>query len=237
MWDSTSLWRARWFSHIKVQFKPNDGFLNSIGCCCCEKIGFVQIVKQQINYVQILSAVPYPSHDWKVDDGICGVPYSANSVMAPCHWHPKSGRPSVRGVADLEDTPNVQFPLFAGYLTHFSQDFEACVMCVSQDNPHVVDEGLLAPAGVIAGAVSYGCLKWGHKWTIVDESRRVWNWHRYAGDNSWNGLTTGSGGTVPGEFTGYATAATAQPSPEFRKTLLGYSVSLSGCWGSAVYGI
>ncbi len=243
---------AAFFSELVFDFKPSAGFVLDASkfnsdCCCCKTLGVVQIVKQSIGYKGILPThVPfYRSHDWEIDAGICGFPYSPSSTGSPCHLidDPVAGK-ITSGSVPFSDTPAVGFPSFAGYLTNVTQDFEACIVCIQPHSEYMGhdrnDEGFLGGAtGRVLGAVSYGCIRWGHSWEYTgrDKHGPTWCWRRYIGNRSWQGKNE-FGGTRKSDFEqGSLVEPGVAPSPEFQKTLLAYrSINSQGCTLSDVIG-
>jgi hypothetical protein len=138
----------------------ND-FIDSKGCCCCNKIVFVQIVSEDFGWLSGKLS-PASTWAWKKDikDSPDNLTYALADTMNPCTGS--------RSGIDIRDNPNaLAFNYLGNPLLYLGQNFETCVVCLSGG-----PEGR-TPTGITV----YGCIKWGH--TVKSFNSNQYNYSRH----------------------------------------------------------
>ena len=131
-------------------FRRRD-FFSTSGCCCCTKIGFVQIVKSATEYERFALATV-----WHVDDGI---PYS--------HGNQPTTNPCLDNLSTtnihMRDRPGTaRRTTLGGRLLRHVHDFETCVVCLAGPEGIEFDLNIWEPNLRLGGLTVYGCVRWSY---------------------------------------------------------------------------
>ncbi|MES2792187.1 MAG: RHS repeat-associated core domain-containing protein, partial [Planctomycetota bacterium] len=143
----------------------SEPFTDKKGCCCCTKIGFIQIGKYSTLRVTGLAE----ASDWFVDGG---VPYPHSTQTNPCLTPGDKG--FKEGNIQFTDTPNAPryrgiTPFSHSRVISFDHEFEVCAVCLEGNEGIVTQRDIQIlgfgdfPAKVTtktAGLTVYGCIRW-----------------------------------------------------------------------------
>ena len=153
--------------HIGISFYRNDDpnpFISDNGCCCCDRIEFIQLARTDWESDNILSNVllGVEKNKWEVDahPGQLHYPYR-EPHRSPC------SRNGNVPVCSMNDAPSVPLgPRFFGMPTWFriyaaEQEFETCAVCFCGAEGVRTNTGQFPPWHATTMYV-YGCIRWFH---------------------------------------------------------------------------
>jgi RHS repeat-associated protein len=153
-------------SATELRFSANAAAFKRGDCCCCDKIGFVNVLlRWEVKYGRyrfIHQNRPIVDDFFRLFPGI---PYPFSTTANPC-LQP--------GQIEMEDNPGAAWTGWLGLwgpLTRVVHRFETCVICL---------EGVEGYRQAPPGVVSYGCVRWGH--VISRTASGSYSYMRYMGD-------------------------------------------------------
>jgi len=155
-------------TYFKIGFEPDSDKFKQDGCTCCDKIGFIQIVRNIHYSVNLIFNLRF-SNDWIVDtsDEISSYPIYPFGVTKVT--------PDMS--ASLTDTPTRMLNSSLGGPYYMEQDLEACVVCISgnegadiQLQTTIAPEGLSSSVYQTRGLSVYGCITYSHIYQFSNRS-------------------------------------------------------------------
>ena len=153
-------------SSMTMWWEPDSAaFVDEDGCCCCDKIGFIQVGASKAKYIGRPRFLPLPKK-WFVD-GPDPLKYKHSTTSDPCN-----NELFARRKIELTDSPNAPnaWKGIGSRLRSLSQQFITCVVCLEGNEGINFEHEILWP-GIykhhIKGITVYGCIHWGHqiKWS------------------------------------------------------------------------
>lgn len=159
--DPATLWTV-----FATKWTPKYPFPGSnADCCCCDRIGFVQIARFDANWQTSGAMFPTSTIDWHIDGSIpYPLPFApAGQQQLPTTADPCSGQ--TIGMGDMPGMPTVQLhPWGLGTATILKavKSFETCAVCLNGiEGVHIyAHSDPFQGTHYSAAAGVYGCITW-----------------------------------------------------------------------------
>jgi hypothetical protein len=137
-------------------------FFGAKDCCCCDRIGWVQIIKSKADYGGIFGMISElrDNHNWTIDGGI---PYPGGWGTRPSSADPCENAATIAfGDAPERPADIGVYPL-SSRLKSWEMELEACVVCLSGvEGPQVVEHhgGIYGSQWFEKRLTMYGCVRY-----------------------------------------------------------------------------
>jgi RHS repeat-associated protein len=182
-YDDSEDYRTWIGTGVSITWRPNTlQFIDSKGCCCCDRVGFAQVVQQVWRHTgHYMNGMEQPG-DFKYDHRF---PYHYSETGNPCQGENTTLR-------DQPSSPRWRagwLGLSSFELRYLSQTFETCAVCVSGSEEPNKDYSYLIRGEDVVTLVKlsrlavYGCVRWGH-YIYFDTIRQKYDYSRWVGDSN-----------------------------------------------------